>query len=221
MATRCNILSNWVLARQVSLDYQRPAAKPFSCNSIQWESFCFFCEMHFCCQNQNFAWGILDLVFYCFNGVITLLICLIQKRQYLSKTKEKKKKKRKLHSLFWKAFQISNNVFFFSLALQDQWRHLPSSMKQRLSRCRLHKRHSDINNIQTWWYSGIIAYIANVNQAMREKISFFPMSTYSCRYVAQKYFDVRQDVHTANKTIELPYSVMSIGQVQTSDTTTY
>lgn len=113
VATRCNILSNWVLARQVSLDYKRPAAKPFSCNSIQWESFCFFCQMHFWCENQNFAWGILHLVFYCFNGVITLLICLIQKRQYLSKTKEDIQKKKKTSFFILESFSNKQQCVLF------------------------------------------------------------------------------------------------------------
>ena len=45
--------------------------------------------------------------------VITFLICIIQKRQYLQNNKKINSKGKHYVSVFWKAFQISNNYFSF------------------------------------------------------------------------------------------------------------
>ena len=65
---------------------------------------------------SSISGDVLDSVFYCLNGtiydVITLVICIIQKRKYLF-NKNTYSKKPPHSSLLWKAFQISSNHFYF------------------------------------------------------------------------------------------------------------
>ena len=64
---------------------------------------------------SNTSGDILDSVFYCLSvtiyDVITFLICIIQKREYLWNEKRYFKKNKCRYSLVLKAFQISGNYF--------------------------------------------------------------------------------------------------------------
>ena len=64
---------------------------------------------------SNISRDLVDWVLYCFGGtiydVITFLICIIQKHNYLYHEKKIFQKGKHHSSLLWKTFQISNNYF--------------------------------------------------------------------------------------------------------------